>query len=492
MDPESMTEDGTGIEATGGTTLELLHIADQEAGADAVRAAPNLSAVLNALRGQDVGADGLPDATLTLSSGDAFIPGVFFDASETVFGAGGIADVQIQNELGIEAIAFGNHEFDFGTRVLSELISGLDVTDDGSEEEPDAVPRAIGVFDGPAFAGTDLAGATFDGAAFPYLSSNLDFSTDAFLAPLEVAGGQAPQPGVVTSSTVIDVGGEAVGIVGATTPTLPTISSPGDLEVLPESFDAAPTDAQLDALAAIVQGEVDALTAADPSLDKVVLLAHMQRIGIELALAERLSGVDVIVAGGSNTRLVDETDRLRPGDSAQGAYPTFVTGADGSPTAVVNTDGSYKYVGRLVIEFDADGVIVPGSYDPEVSGAYATDEQGVADLGAEGLADPEVAAIAEAVEAQIVAAESNVFGAASVFLNGSRSGTGEPGDPDGGEDAGDQPRQPHGRRQPRRRPGGRRLGGRVDQERRRHPRLDRRGGGPAGRLGGGARAEPPS
>ena len=431
MDPESMTEDGTGIEATGGTTLELLHIADQEAGADAVRAAPNLSAVLNALRGQDLGADGLPDATLTLSSGDAFIPGVFFDASEAVFGAGGIADVQIQNELGIQAIALGNHEFDFGTRVLSELISGLDVTDDGSEEEPDAVPRPIGAFDSPAFAGTDLDGATFDGAAFPYLSANLDFSTDAFLAPLEVAGGQAPQPGVVTSSTVIDVGGDAVGVVGATTPTLPTISSPGDLEVLPESFDAAPTDAQLDALAAIVQGEVDALTAADPSLDKVILLAHMQRIGIELALAERLSGVDVIVAGGSNTRLVDETDRLRPGDSAQGDYPTFVTGADGSPTAVVNTDGSYKYVGRLVIEFDEDGVIVPSSYDPAVSGAYATDDEGVAALGADGLADPEVAAIAEAIEAQIVAAESNVFGAASVFLNGLRSGTGEPGDPDG-------------------------------------------------------------
>ena len=411
----------------GAFTLELLHVADQEAGSDAVRAAPNLSAVLNALRAQDVG----EDATLTLSSGDAFIPGVFFDASEAVLGAGGIADVEIQNQLGIQAIALGNHEFDFGTRTLSELIAGQDVTDDGSEEEPDAVPRPIGAFDGAAFAGTDLAGAAFGGAAFPYLSANLDFSTDPFLAPLEVAGGQAPQPGVVTSSTVIELDGEAVGVVGATTPTLPQISSPGDLAVLPADFDATPTEAQLDALAAIVQGEVDALLAADPSLNKVILLAHMQRIGIELALAERLSGVDVIVAGGSNTRLVDETDRLRPGDSAQGEYPTFVDNAGGTQTAVVNTDGSYKYVGRLVIEFDEAGAIVPASYDPAVSGAYATDDEGVAALGAQGLADPEVAAIAAAVGAQIVASESNVFGAASVFLNGNRSGTGETDDPDG-------------------------------------------------------------
>ena len=420
-----------GAAQEGAFTLELLHVADQEAGSDAVRAAPNLSAVLNALRAQDLGADGVPDSTLTLSSGDAFIPGVFLDASEALFGAGGIADVEIQNQLGIEAIALGNHEFDLGTRALSELITGQDVTDDGEASEPDTVPRPIGAFDGAAFAGTALEGAAFDGAGFPYLSANLDFSTDPFLAPLEAEGGRAPLPRVVTSSTVIDVNGEAVGVVGATTPTLPSISSPGALEVLPEAFDATPTGAQLDALAAIVQGEVDALLAADPSLDKVVLLAHMQRIGIELALAERLEGVDVIVAGGSNTRLVDETDRLRAGDSAQGEYPTFVENAGGTQTAVVNTDGGYKYVGRLVIAFDEAGAIVPASYDPEVSGAYATDEEGVAALGAEGLADPEVAAIAAAVGEQIVASESSVFGTATVFLNGNRSGTGEPGDPDG-------------------------------------------------------------
>ena len=399
---------------------------DQEAGAAAVVDAPNLSAVLNALRAQ-----GVADATLTLSSGDAFIPGVFFDASEALFGAGGVADIQIQNELGFQAVALGNHEFDLGTRTLSELVTGLDVTNDGEEGEPDTVPRAIATFDGPFLEGTELEGATFQGAAFPYLSANLDFATDPFLAPLVVPGGQAPAAGVVTSSTVIEAGGQSVGVVGATTPTLPEISSPGEVGVLPAEFDATPTPDQLDALAAVINAEVDALLASDETLDKIVLLAHMQRLGIEEALAARLPDVDVIVAGGSNTRLADGTDRLRDGDTAQGRYPIEVENPSGGTSLVVNTDGSYEYVGRLVIDFDADGRIVPGSYDPDVSGAYATDAEGVAALGAAGDVDPEVAAIAEAVEAQIVSAESNVLGAASVFLNGERSGVGAPDDPDG-------------------------------------------------------------
>jgi 2',3'-cyclic-nucleotide 2'-phosphodiesterase (5'-nucleotidase family) len=395
-------------------TLELLHIADQEAAGPAVIDAPNLSGVLNALRAQDADGDGsADDNTLTLSSGDAFIPGLFFDASAAVFGSAGIADIQIQNELGIQAIALGNHEFDTGADALADLIDG----------------SAPGDFS--ALSGTDLDGQDFTGTDFPYLSANLDVSTDADLAPLAVPGGQAPQSNVVTSSTVITVGGQAIGVVGATTPTLAAISSPDDVTVSPPWAGPSPTDAELDALAAVIQAEVDMLLAENAGMNKVVLLAHMQQIAIEIGLAERLENVDIVVAGGSNTRLFDENDRARDGDSVQGDYPTFVENAGGTMTAVVNTDGSYKYVGRLVLDFNASGDILPGSYDPEVSGAYATDAQGVADLNAAALIDPEVQAIADAIEAQIVATEGNVLGVSDVFLNGNRSGTGAPGDTDG-------------------------------------------------------------
>ncbi|MGD1899101.1 MAG: choice-of-anchor I family protein [Phormidesmis sp.] len=371
-------------------TLQLLHLGDQEAGVPALDDAPRASAVLNALR-EDY------DNTLTLSSGDAIIPGVFFSASAEAYGGAGRADILIQNELGIQAIAFGNHEFDLGTGLVRDLIAG-------GEDDPE----------------TPDLDESFGGTLFPYLSSNLDFSTSEDLTDLVVEDDQAPLPNSIAATTVIDVNGEQIGVVGATTTTLLTISNPGDVTVLPEDFEGDPTAAQLDALAAEIQQDVDEMLAANPGLNKVVVLSHMQQIAIEQELAARLTNVDVIVAGGSNTRLADEDDRLRAGDDAQGTYPIFTTDAEGKPVAVVNTDGNYKYIGRLVIDFDTEGNVIPDSYDPSISGVYATDEQGIADLGAEDLVDPEVQEIVDTLEEVIVAKESNVFGISDVYLNGLR------------------------------------------------------------------------
>ncbi|VEP17401.1 Alkaline phosphatase [Hyella patelloides LEGE 07179] len=362
-------------------TLQLLHAADQEAGLDALEDAPNFSAVLNALRDDY-------ENTLVLSSGDAYIPSPFFSASESVYGSAGRGDILIQNELGFQAIALGNHEFDFGTGTLAGLIS--------PDEE-----------------------TNYPGTNFPYLSANLDFTTDENLAPLVTADGQEAStiPNTVAGNTIVTVNEEQIGVVGATTPTLGSISSPGDLGIAPIEFDS--TDAEdIAALAAEIQSSVDSLLESNPELNKVVLLAHMQQISIEEQLAEQLSNVDIIVAGGSNTLLADDTDRLRAGDEAEGAYPILKEDADGNPIAVVNTDGNYKYLGRLVVEFDANGLIIPSSIDPEISGAYATDDDGVAAV--EGTPDPEVVEITEQLSTAIAEQEGNIFGNTEVFLNGTR------------------------------------------------------------------------
>ncbi|MDO5647476.1 ExeM/NucH family extracellular endonuclease [Paracoccus sp. (in: a-proteobacteria)] len=389
-------------------TLEILHMSDQEGNGSSIRYAPNASAVMNALEMQAVA-----DWTIRLSSGDAFIPGVFYDASAAVFGYGGIADVQIQNELGWTAITLGNHEFDKGTAVLANLISG----------------NAPANFN--ALVGSTLEGRDFTGTDMPYLAANLDVTTDANLAPLAVAGGQAPMARSITSSIVVENDGEMLGIVGATTPTLARISSAGGVTISPVWEGTRPTDAELDALADIIQAEVNSLLDANPGLNKIIVQTHMQVLSIELELASRLSDVDVIIAGGSNTRLMDENDRLIDGDVAQGTYPIFVSDKDGHTTAVVNTDGNYKYVGRLVLDFDENGRIIADSYDATVSGAYATDDQGVLDLNAGDMIDPEVQAIVNAIEAQIIATESNVFGISNVYLNGNRAGVAADGNPDG-------------------------------------------------------------
>ena len=113
----------------------------------------------------------------------------------------------------------------------------------------------------------------------------------------------------------------------------------------------------------------------------IILTGHLQRFSIDEALAAQLDGVDIIISGGSNTLLADNTDRLRDGDTADEVYPVLTTSATDEPVAIVGTDGNYRYVGRLVLDFDESGVLIPESIDAEVSGTFATDEVGVVDTG---------------------------------------------------------------------------------------------------------------
>jgi glycerophosphoryl diester phosphodiesterase len=362
-------------------TLQLLHASDFEAGIEALDDAPRFSAVLNGLRDDY-------ENTVVLSSGDNYIPSPFLFAasdpalSSTAVGKAGIgrADIEILNQLGIQAAAFGNHEFDLGTREVQGLIS------------PDGAYR---------------------GTQFPYLSSNLDFSTDSNLSGLVTANGQEAStiPNKIAESTVITVNGEQIGVVGATTPLLRSISSPGGVGVVPSD----PND--FAALAAEIQKTVDELTAT--GINKVVLLTHFQQLNIEQSVAPLLKDVDIVVGGGSNTLLSDSMDRLRAGDTSGGVYPILTTSATGEPIAIVNTDGNYSYVGRLVAEFDENGIIVPASIDPNISGAYATDDAGVAAVG--GTPDPEIVAITDTLGDVINVQDGNIFGKTNVFLRGDRT-----------------------------------------------------------------------
>lgn len=368
--------------APGSFVLQLLHASDFEAGIPALDDAPRFSSVLNSLRSQ------YPDRTLTLSSGDNYIPGPFLAASSdpsmrAVLGREDIGrgDITILNALGIQASVFGNHEFDQNTRQVRTLIA--------KDRE-------------------------YTGTIFPYLSANLNFAPDSNLRDLVVRDGQEAStiPNSIAKSTVITVGGQQFGIVGATTPTLRTISSPGDVGVSPSNPD------DLDALAAAIQPSVDALLAK--GINKVILLAHMQQLDIEVNLASRLRGVDIIVAGGSHTLLNDATDRLRAGDTSGGIYPIIRTSASGEPIAIVNTTSNYKYVGRLVAEFDSEGKLIPESIDPNISGAYATDEQGVADTG-NVAPNPSVVQVTDALRNVVVSKDSQIFGNTNVYLNGERN-----------------------------------------------------------------------
>jgi 2',3'-cyclic-nucleotide 2'-phosphodiesterase (5'-nucleotidase family) len=359
--------------------------------------------------------------TLILSSGDNYIPGAFLNASSDISlnGVGGLGtstapvlgrgDIAILNEIGIQASALGNHEFDLGVRQVRDIIR---------------------------------TGSGNPGTAFPYLSTNLNFSPEIFnattnpngnLATTDLATNQTTAEastikGKLAKSTVITVAGndgisftaddQKIGIVGATTPTLPNISSSGSIIVTPSN----PTDYA--ALAAEIQATVDVLKAQ--GINKIVLLSHFQQFAIESnEIAPRLRDVDVIIGGGSNTLLSDANDVLRAGDSKKGDYPITKTGIDGKPILVVNTDGNYKYVGRLVLEFDNDGVIQINKLDNTINGAYATDEAGVdrvygSDVNPRNVANANVVAITDGIRNVISSKDNLIVGKADVFLNGTR------------------------------------------------------------------------
>lgn len=288
-----------------------------------------------------------------------------------------------RNALGVNASALGNHEFDLGSDDVAGLL---------------------------------LADGDYPGAAFPYLSANLDFSTDGDLTPLIGDDGALTSAlhNKVAAYTTIVVDGETIGIVGATTPTLDNISSPGDVTIAPAD------SSDVSALAADIQASVDALEATD--VNKIILLAHMQSISIERQLAGLLSGVDVIVAGGSNTILADDNDRLRDGDTAADDYPLSLTDVDNNPVLVVNVDGDYTYVGRLQVGFDEAGLVIPELLDDDVNGAWATDAQGLTENGlTNDDVDSDVQAISDALAAELEVKAGNVVGSTSVYLNGERA-----------------------------------------------------------------------
>lgn len=396
---------GLVVEASFNYPLQLLHFADAEAGLLAPQTAPNLAALVDAF-------DDTYANTIILAGGDNYIPGPFAaagtDGSVAATHTRGnnpfAADIEIHNRIGVQASTVGNHEFDFGTNAFSDAIND---------------------------------------ATFPYLSANLDFSGDSGISSryqetvgvggLEEASSLAKK---IVPSAVITVNGEKIGLVGATTQIIETISSTGGVEVKGFAGDGSESN-DMTLLAGQLQPVIDDLTAQ--GVNKIVLMAHLQQIALEQALAPLLTGVDIVLAAGSNTRLGDGDDVAVAftGHAADfaGSYPIVTAGADAKPVLIVNTDNEFTYLGRLIVDFDPNGEIVTSALPDRVpeNGAYAATAANVAaawgvaeaDLGTTAFADGTKGAgvkqITDAVQAVISAKDGDVKGFTNFYLEGERN-----------------------------------------------------------------------
>lgn len=300
-------------------------------------------------------------AVISLASGDSFLAGATFAVSLER----GIPfyDGQVLAAGAFDAIALGNHDFDFGPQVLADFIQST---------QP-------GVPGGPA--------------APPFLATNLDLSGEPALQALV-------ESDRLVRSAVVESDGRRIGIVGATTALLGEESSPGAVVVLPA--------------AEAVQAAIDALTA--DGIDIIILLSHLEDQDAERALLARLRGVDLAFGGGSDALRASELARLLPGDEPVGRYPIDVCGADGRFVPLANVPGSYRYIGRLLAGFDSEGRLVrvdPRSDPVRVIGGEATDAV---------EPDPQVEAEVEApVRAALEALAETEVGRLEVPLDGLRA-----------------------------------------------------------------------
>jgi 2',3'-cyclic-nucleotide 2'-phosphodiesterase (5'-nucleotidase family) len=238
-----------------------------------------------------------------------------------------VYDAIAQRQIPYDAHILGNHEFDFAPDFLERFIRSF---------------RINGIL------------------TQPFLSANLDFNHEPGFDDLVqydgiVPGFSSDGKVIAQAAVVIDtITGQRFGVVGATTPMLPTISSPRDVMV---------TSDDLASTAVVVQSVIDRLMNPPYNLERIIFVSHLQDIENDQELIPLLRGVDVAVAGGGDELLLNPNlareDQLLPGEEAPvaGDYPIMVTDGDGRSIPIVTTAGNYKYLGRLDITFDCHGEV---------------------------------------------------------------------------------------------------------------------------------------
>jgi len=393
--------------------LQILHYYG-ESGLLGIQTAPIMGAMIDRFDNEY--------PTVVLGEGDSFIPGPWLTAGadtslNAVPGIGTAAlarpDIAIMNAFGTTASALGNHEFDLGSPVLQTAIA----------------PSGSGA-------------SAWVGAQFPLITANLDFASDSSLRSLAdvTLGGPAAnnfrgdevtnQRARIAPYAVKTVAGQKIGFVGATTWELLVKSSPNGTRPKDDG-NAATSDLQ--EVAAYVQAAVDALRAI--GVNKIIMIDQLDTLQRNKDLAPLLTGVDVMVAGGGHERMGDANDVAvafngHDADFIADAYPIMSQGLDGKPTLIVTTDTEYSYLGRLVVDFDANGELLTDSLNPVVNGAYAAapavlesvvgNGQTASQIVAASPVATRVKAIVDALNAVVVSKDSAVFGFTKVYLEGDR------------------------------------------------------------------------
>ncbi|AIY06321.1 5'-nucleotidase domain protein [Planococcus sp. PAMC 21323] len=320
--------------ATGDFELTIMHTNDTHANLDKVA---NRVSLVKKIRSEQ------PN-NLLLDAGDVFSGTLYFNTFE------GQADLTFMNLMKYDAMTFGNHEFDLGA----------------SERGHKSLAEFV------------------EGAEFPLVAANVDFSGDADMAGLQNKTYSSEyNDGEIYNGIVKEIDGEKVGIFGLTTEETASISSPGEIT-----------------FSNYVEAAKEAVAEFEKQgINKIIAVTHIgfddsAEFDNDQLLAEKVEGIDVIV-GGHTHKKIDEP---------------FIYEGNTDPTVIVQANEYNKFLGQLDLTFDENGVIT--------SQLGKLHEVGAKDV----VADEEAAELLAPYAAEIEALKNQSTGAtAEVFLNGGRN-----------------------------------------------------------------------
>lgn len=234
--------------------------------------------------------------TVLLDAGDVFSGTLYFNQFK------GQADIKFMNNIGYDAMTFGNHEFDM------------------NKENPEILRNFV------------------TAAKFPFASSNIDFTTkNSELADLyhEMTGiletdksKSTAKDGHIYPSVIKDVYGEKVGIFGLTTEDTVGLASPGDKIIFKDHVESA-------------KRTVKALE--DQGIDKIIAVTHLGYT-VDQELAKAVPGIDIIVGGHSHTKIDNPPT------------PVVIAGTD-KKVLIVQTGEYSQFLGELDVTFDENGEV---------------------------------------------------------------------------------------------------------------------------------------
>ena len=323
-------------------TLSIMHTNDTHAHLDNV--AKRITAI------KEVRAE-KPEALL-LDAGDVFSGTLYFNEYQ------GQADLEFMNLAKYDLMTLGNHEFDLGS------------TPEGHQ--------ALAEF--------------IEGADFPIVSSNVNFSADANLQDLYNDGVSVdPEGGAIHNAVIKNVDGQKVGFIGLTTEETAEISSANDV-TFEDYIDSA-------------NAAVDALENA--GVNKIVALSHLgfddnPAFDNDQLLAKNVDGIDVIVGGHSHTQLSEPV-----------VSNVDENGTEKDPTVIVQGYQYGDFLGTLDVTFDKNGVV--------------TENLGSLIKVADKVADEEAAALLAPYAEEIATVKNTETGATAVTaLDNPRSSADNP------------------------------------------------------------------